>query len=254
MLLTSTYCHNFSFGVVPSRTVCSASRSIRLGLYRKDATLEWGIIIVTILMLLNGVLCFALSTVAKSLDKMARDVNASKEVADDHIGRRASPHSTLHAPIYPLFNFIVNTDDFNRVGSSSQGYLVHTVVIITLAMLIVAMIRHQSWIATAGSGFLLLMCTLITMAKATSASFWADLVYKGGLMFICQLLLLFFAYRRELHERLRFQKLWNSAMDVTNNAFSTIYCLPRYAVECKWGDSSRRARQCRCDVCNDRKF
>ena len=32
--------------------------------YRKDATLEWGIIIVTILMLLfNGVLCFALSTV-----------------------------------------------------------------------------------------------------------------------------------------------------------------------------------------------
>ena len=171
-----------------------------------------------------------------ALDKMARDVNASKEVADDHIGRRASPHSTLHAPIYPLFNFIVNTDDFNRVGSSSPKAISSTtVVIITLAMLIVAMIRHQSWIATAGSGFLLLMCTLITMAKATSASFWADLVYKGGLMFICQLLLLFFAYRRELHERLRFQKLWNSAMDVaTNNALLHNLLPARYAVECKW--------------------
>ena len=57
------------------------------------------------------------------------------------------------------------------------------------------------------------------MRIAVDDQYNADLGYKAVLMSLCEALLMFYLYRREMHERLRFQTLWNSAMDVaTNNA------------------------------------
>ena len=183
----------------------------------RSVSYAWDLIVIGLVVLLfDGLFCLLLATVrGKELLLWYLDIERNPKRL---LWITMVQILLLVAPCVMMFQhfffMIGNTGSVQNASITSVS-----VILVCLVLLCTAVVRQQSWIAATACGWTVFISCIVAMRIAVDDQYNADLGYKAVLMSLCEALLMFYLYRREMHERLRFQTLWNSAMDVaTNNA------------------------------------